>query len=177
MTSMIKYQRRMDRCLNAMDKISLKTHPTTEDRQTFDELELQVQELRRVIDGGDPVSRGISPQQQRKAIKSYKGDKRTTGGKYELLRPDQSISGWAAKRGFGASQGSERDLNAFWAQRMGVESHRSNRGPWARTPRQASVPLRRSCRSSGPPGLWTSSGRCWCSTTQASPRFRWSTNY
>lgn len=62
-----------------------------------------------------------------KGAKGYAGDSRTEGRVGELLAPDQSLAAWtqrAAANGVSGArnEGTDRDWNRYWAERMGLAS-------------------------------------------------------
>src|SRR5579859_4594328 len=62
-----------------------------------------------------------------KDSKGYKGDARTEGRVGELLNPDQSVATWARRAAANGvpgarNDGTDRDWNRYWAERMGLAS-------------------------------------------------------
>jgi HK97 family phage major capsid protein len=63
-----------------------------------------------------------------KGTKGYAGDARTEGHAGELLAPDQSMTTWTQRAaangvdGVRRNEGTDRDWNRYWAERMGLAS-------------------------------------------------------
>jgi HK97 family phage major capsid protein len=118
------------------------------ERERFDDLKADIDGLDARIAG----TKGTDLRGEMGGIpgrKPWKGDKRIEGRAYEPLGADQSMTGWYRKAqenniqvpagtGYGRetvsirAQGTERDLNAYWGERISSTLRASGHAGWAK---------------------------------------------
>src|SRR5258708_28290976 len=96
---------------------------TTQQMADFDAAEARVKDIDKQMKRSNSMieNRGVGGgKRPGEGMSVYTGDDRTEGKPFEMLRPDQSFTAWAKRRGIGAKQGTDRDINRYWAERAGL---------------------------------------------------------